>query len=152
MALVFGVSSISGAICQTSTTSEDTTLTVHYDDNVKKSLSLKEEAQIREVYGSNAEDYVLNRPQQLKDIKNILRNRIEIVDAGMKDLSSITRLSEVELFNDLVPNLTRDSNFDPQSFNPLKYKFNFYSRDITKYYWVDNTSFLIIIKSQYQQF
>ncbi len=151
MAIILGVISINGAIAQNKEAVLQSSQKVTYNDNITLPLSAKENAQIKEVYGVYSENDVMNRPQRLKDIKNILRNRVEVIDAGMKDLSGLPKLSEVELFNDLVSTMTRDLVFSPNDFNPLKYKFNFYSRDTTKYYWVDNTSFLIKIKPQHQQ-
>ncbi len=124
---------------------------VIYNDNVNEPLTVKELAQIKEVYGDNAEIDILSRPQRVKDIKNILRNRVEIFDAGDKDLSSLPKLSKVELFDDYIPSISRDFNFNPKNFNPLKYKFNFYSRNSSTYH-VDGTGYYIIIKSQHQQF
>lgn len=122
-----------------------------YNDNVNEPLTIKELAQIKEVYGKNAEADILSRPQRVKDIKNILRNRVEIFDAGDKDLSSLPKLSKVELFNEYENGISRDFNFNPTNFNPLKYKFNFYSRNSSTYH-VDGTGYYIIIKSQHQQF
>lgn len=120
-----------------------------YNDNVKDPLSIKELDQIKEVYGENSESDILSKPQRIKDVKNILRNRIEIFDAGDKDLSSLPKLSTVELFDDYIPSISRDFNFHPKNFNPLKYKFNFYSRNSSTYH-VDGTRYCIIIKSQHQ--
>ena len=122
---------------------------VNFGNTINEPLSVKELAQIQEVYGDTTQENVLNHPQRIKDIKNILRNRVEIVDAGMKDLSGLPKLSQVELFNDFVPNLNSDFNFNPNTFNPLKYKFNFYSRNGYIYH-VDNTSYYIRIKSQFE--
>lgn len=121
---------------------------VVFNENVNAPLSSSELAKIQAVYGENSE-VILERAQQVKDIKNILRNRVVIVDAGTKDLSSFPKLSQVALFNDFVPNLTRDLSFNPENFNPLKYKFDFYSRN-SNIYWVDNTTYYIEIKSQQQ--
>lgn len=120
-----------------------------YNENVEPSLTASEMVKIQDVYGDKTEAYVLSNSQRVKDIKNILRNRVDIVDAGPKDLSTLPKLSQVELLNDYVPNVTRDFNFTPENFNPLKYKFNFYSRN-SEIYWVDNTTYYIQIKSQYQ--
>ncbi len=122
---------------------------VVYDENVNDPLTSLELAKIHEVYGDNAEVYILNRAQRVKDIKNILRNRVRVVDAGTKDLSGLPKLSQVELFNDFIPSVRRDFPFSPENFNPLKYKFNFYSRN-SEIYWVDNTTYYIEIKSQHQ--
>lgn len=148
MVLVLSIFVYNNALSQTPTKQQPLTIVV-FDENVNESLTGQELAQIREVYGDKTEEYVLNHSQRVKDIKNILRNRVEIVDAGSKDLSGLPKLSQVKLFNDYVPNLIRDFSFNPKNFNPLKYKFNFYSRN-SEIYWVDNTTYYIEIKSQHQ--
>ena len=123
--------------------------TVTYNQNVNNPLTSSELAQVNEVYGSTANKNVLSKPQRLKDIKNILRNRVEIVNIpNARDQKPCTLLSEVPLMDYYVDNLQRDTNFNPQNFNPLKYLFNFYSYG-THMYRVDNTNYFIIIKSQH---
>jgi hypothetical protein len=145
--LMMSVFIYGNAISQSKTIQEPLTIVV-FGDNVDAPITLSELAKIQAVYGDNTED-ILNRDQHIKDIKNILRNRVVVFDAGTKDLSSLPKLSQVALFNDFVPNLTRDLSFSPENFNPLKYKFDFYSRN-SEIYWVDNTAYYIEIKSQHQ--
>jgi len=124
---------------------------VKYNDNVKAPLSVKELALIQEVYADKSDEYILSKPQRLKDVKNILRNRVSIKEYKNKDLSHFKSLSNVELFNNYNKNLKRDVFFNEDKFNPLKYRFDFYSRDKnTLTYRIDNTSYLVTIKSQYQ--
>ncbi|OIQ21633.1 hypothetical protein [Lacinutrix sp. MedPE-SW] len=124
---------------------------INYNENVNADLTKKELAFIKEVYADKANEYVLSKPQRIKDIKNILRNRISIVEHANKDLSSYKPLSSVKLFNNYNKTLTRDNVFNMETFNPLKYNFNFYTRDMsTITYRIDNTNYLINIKSQYQ--
>lgn len=123
---------------------------INYSNNVNKPLTDAELAMINEVYGDQTEEYVLNNSNFLKNIKNILRNRVEIMELENKDLSSFRTLSSVPLNNEFNKNLLRDNVFNPKTFNPLKYDFNFNSRDLIKYYRVDNTNYLIVIHSQYQ--
>jgi hypothetical protein len=123
---------------------------VVYNENVNDPLTEVEMTQIQAVYGDKTIEYVLSHAQRVKDIKNILRNRVEIFDAGDKDLSGLPKLSQVELLNDYVPSLKKDYYFNAENFNPLKYKFNFYSR-YSEIYWVDNTTYYIEIKSQHEQ-
>lgn len=124
---------------------------VVYNDNVDAPLTSNELRQITEVYGEHAEEDILSKPQRLKDTKHILRNRIEIIEAPGKDLSSFTNLSTVPLFNPYNKNLSRDVSFNASTFNPLKYQFNFYSREGSKTYRFDNSPYLITIKSQNPQ-
>jgi len=117
-----------------------------YNENVKLPLTAKERAQIIEVYGDSADKLVFNNPHQLKTIKHILRNRVEIkliTDQGSK--KPCPKISEVYLFDDFEA----EPKFNPNNFNPLKYDFNFYARGAAMYR-VDNTNYYIIIKSQFQ--
>ena len=124
---------------------------VKYNSNVNNPLSSSEMTMLREVYGDALEKDILSKPQRLKDIKNILRNRVEIVEiSNPSNQKKCTLLSEVPLFDVYVKTLKRDTFFNKSTFNPLKYYFKFYSRG-THLYRVDNTNYFIIIKSQHQR-
>nr|WP_321242981.1 hypothetical protein [uncultured Psychroserpens sp.] len=124
--------------------------TVNYNENVNSPLTNAELALINEVYGDTTTENILDIPQRLKDIKNILRNRVEIKNVpNISDQKPCTLLSEVPLMDYYVSSLQRDTNFNPQSFNPLKYLFNYNSYG-THMYRVDNTNYFIIIKSQHK--
>ncbi|WP_040278651.1 hypothetical protein [Psychroserpens damuponensis] len=124
--------------------------TVTYNTNVNSPLTPAELAFVNEVYGNTVNANVLDKPQRLKDIKNILRNRVEIKNVpNASDQKACTLLSEVSLMNYYVSGLQRDINFNPQNFNPLKYLFNYNSYG-THMYRVDNTNYFIIIKSQHK--
>ncbi len=124
---------------------------VKYNQNVNAALSSIERHQLEEVYGDKLQEYVLSRPNHLKAIKNILRNRVEILEfSNIQDQKECTLLSEVSLFNYYTPALKRDQIFNKSSFNPLKYNFSFYSRGAFMYR-VDNTNYFILIKSQHEQ-
>jgi hypothetical protein len=117
---------------------------------VNAPLTSAELGLITEVYGVTANDNILDKPQRLKDIKNILRNRVEIKEIPKaSDQKDCTLLSEVSLMDYYVVDLQRDTNFNPQNFNPLKYLFNYYSYG-THMYRVDDTNYFIIIKSQHK--
>ena len=121
-----------------------------FADNVNSPLTAKERSQIIEVYGDYANKYIFSKPHRLKSMKHLLRNRIVIkLISDENNKKPCTKLSEVELNDGFVSNLKRDESFDPNSFNPLKYNFEFYSR-AASIYQVDNTDYYIIIKSQYQ--
>lgn len=124
---------------------------VVYNDIVNNPLTNIELNQLKEVYGNHLEKDVLNRPQRLKDVKNILRNRVEIVEiSNPHDQKPCKLLSEVPLFDSYVNDLERDLYFNKNTFNPLKYMFEFYSKGGSMYQ-VDNTNYFIIIKSQYER-
>jgi len=122
---------------------------INYNKNVNTPLTSEELNQIQEVYGNKANEYVLSKPQRLRDVKNILRNRVKVVVfTNPKNQKECKTLSQVSLFNIYNKSLTRGV-FNKLNFNPLKYNFEFYSRG-TSMYRVDNTDYFIIIKSQYQ--
>ena len=123
---------------------------IQYKANVDSPLTSIERRQLEEVYGNKLNSYILSKPQRLKAIKNILRNRIEIVEfSDPRDQKESQLLSEVSLFNYYVPELKRDLVFNKNTFNPLKYNFSFYSRGASMYR-VDNTNYFILIKPQHQ--
>ena len=121
-----------------------------YGDNVKLPLTLKERNQILEVYGDFADKYVFSNPNMLKNIKQLLRNRIVIKQVFNENERKVCeKLSEVSLFNPYVKDLKRDDTFNPSTFNPLKYNFEFHALSASMFQ-VDNTNYYIIIKSQHQ--
>jgi hypothetical protein len=121
-----------------------------YNDNVNMPLTVKERNQIIEVYGESANKFVFSNPHRLKSIKHILRNRVVIkIITDEKNKKPCPKLSEVSVFDGFVRDLRRDETFSPNSFNPLKYNFQFYSRGAAMYE-VDSTNYFIIIKSQHQ--
>ncbi len=120
-----------------------------FDSNINKPLTTQEKAFINEVYGEYAQRAVYGNETQLKQIKQILRHRVVIEYHEKKDLSSLTPLSQVKLVNDINSNIRRDAVFNPKTFNPLKYDFNFFSRSRVTHYWVDNTQYLITILPQH---
>ena len=150
LAFIFSVLTINTSFSQ-SNQKQKPLKHVVYNDNVDAPLTANELEQITEVYGEHAEEDILSRPQRLKDVKNILRNRVEIIMITDKDLSSFTKLSSVALFNHYNKALNRNTSYNASTFNPLKYQFNFYSREGSKTYRFDNSPYLVIIKSQNPQ-
>ena len=122
---------------------------VQYDANVNAPFSPNELSQLNEVYGTSLDKEILSRPNRVLAMKNLLRNRILIENrSNPKDQKQCTLLSEVPLFDAFVSSLQRDSVFNIQEFNPLKYAFSFYSRGVHMYR-VDGTDFFILVKSQH---
>ena len=122
---------------------------IQYNTNVNAPFSVTELSQLNEVYGASLDKEILSRPNRVLAMKNLLRNRIVIENRSKpKDQKKCTLLSEVPLFDAFVSTLQRDSVFNPQEFNPLKYAFSFYSRG-EHMYRVDGTDYFIIVKSQH---
>jgi hypothetical protein len=120
---------------------------VVFKPNVNFPLNGEEKRMLTEVYGEALQNNVLDNPQRLKSIKNLLRNRIEILNLSnyAKDYKS---LSQVPLFNKYNTSLKKEA-FNKLEFNPLKYNFDFYAKQ-TQVFRVDNTDYYIVIKPQYQ--
>ena len=122
---------------------------IQYNTNVNAPFSVTELSQLNEVYGASLDKEILSRPNRVLAMKNLLRNRIVIENRSKpKDQKKCTLLSEVPLFDAFVSTLQRDSVFNSQEFNPLKYAFSFYSRG-EHMYRVDGTDYFIIVKSQH---
>ncbi len=115
------------------------------ESNKKSSVNV--DPRIIEVYGDQLQTLVLNDKDRFKALNDILFLRTSFVEEKFDPAEKYVKLSEVKLFNKYNPNLTRDSVFDKNTFNVLKYSFNLYSRDIQKYR-VDNTNYLIVFISQ----
>tara|TARA_B100000427_G_scaffold302003_1_gene285582 strand:+ start:144 stop:593 length:450 start_codon:yes stop_codon:yes gene_type:complete len=114
---------------------------VDFPENVNTELTSEENNMIEEAFGIDLKNKILSNHSRLMDIKDILRNRVELFDAKEKNISSIMTLSKVPLYDfRLLP-----KSFDPNNFNPLLYNFNFYSKE-TLVYRVENTSYLIFIQ------
>ena len=103
---------------------------------------------LTEVYQDKLEAYVLSKPQKVKNLKHLLRNRIVIKEiTNLKDDDKYTLLSEIELFDIYNKNLKRDASYNKATFNPLKYNLEFY-RIGSIIYKIDGTTYFIIIKPQ----
>jgi hypothetical protein len=118
--------------------------TTHYPSNIDLPFSKSELNKLEEVYDQNLKNKILDRPIRVKDIKDILRNRVYIYQENIKDLSNIGLLSELALFDIYNKKIIRPV-FDINNFNPLLYNFNFFSK-LKQTYRVDNTNYLIVIK------
>lgn len=121
--------------------------TVVFKPNVSFPLNGTEKKMLTEVYGESLKENILDSPQRLKSIKNILRNRVEVLSISnySKDYKL---LSQVPLFDKYNASLKREI-FNSSKFNPLKYSFDFYTKQ-TQVFRVDNTDYYVVIKSQYQ--
>lgn len=127
-------------------------ININYPDNVYEVLTEKEKTMIEEVYHLKTNEIVYKDESFLKDLKHLLRNRITIYkDDNPKTQKNGKNLSEVPLFDTYNKDLKRDTNFDINSFNPLKYKLDFFANG-TYVYRIDNTNYFIQITSQYRNF
>jgi hypothetical protein len=102
---------------------------------------------IREVYGTECEQIFKNDPERLIQLNDLLQNRVSIIISPNSFKDKYPKLSSVGLLNKYNPNLKRDAFFDASTFNVLKYDLNFFS-NASFFYRIDNTDYLIVIKSQ----
>ena len=139
----FVFSNIGALVAQNDFKKHDKWIT-HYPSNVEAPFLNDELKKLEEAYGQNLNDQILERPVRVKDIKDILRNRVDIYQENVKDVSTIPLLSNVPIF-DIYNSKLRRPIFKRNDFNPLLYNFNFFSKT-RQIYRVDNTNYLIVIK------
>jgi hypothetical protein len=120
---------------------------VDYPDNIRLPFTNLEIQKLKYIYGDQLKKYVLDKPSRVKDIKHILRNRVVIQNEDVKDISNYPLLSTVSIF-DVFNNSIQFPLFNKDNFNPLIYNFNFNSKT-RLIYRVDNTNYLIVIKSKF---
>lgn len=101
---------------------------------------------IQEVYGSYWNELVKVDSNRQKVLTDLLENRIEIMEEPYFEGEKYEKLSSVSLFKKYNSNLTKDTVFDPNTFNVLKYDINFFSQR-EQVYRVDGTNYIIYIKS-----
>ena len=107
------------------------------DKNVYAPFSEKERFYIKVAYGED----ILKKFKKIKaleiNIKNILRNRVQILNKKYAVNESFPKLSSISISN-------KSSGFNPNNFNPLLYDFDFDSKTV-QIYRVDGTDYIINI-------
>lgn len=101
---------------------------------------------IKEVYADET-SRILENETLLNFYSVLINERIQYITQPSMVDEKYTKLSEINLLNKNNPNLERDASFDPDTFNPLKYNFNFTSSG-KQLYRVDQTDYLILILPQ----
>lgn len=96
------------------------------------------------------EEVYLNCPQYQNDELNLRYsqnlNQVIFHSIPLGEHPNCPLLSSVGIKNKCNPGLTFSlDNFSPQTFNPLKYQFNYYSNE-SLYYRVDGLDYIIEIK------
>lgn len=102
---------------------------------------------IEEVYGA---EFTNNNPQAVLFFKNLLNERIELEYQNQVDPTKYTPISTLDVMNKYNTSLTPfDADaFTPESFNPLHYQINFTLTSTDQFFWLDNTSYVLIIRRQ----
>jgi hypothetical protein len=113
--------------------------------NVAKAQQIN--PKIQEVFLDKTQELVINDQARHDFLNDLLINRVKIIESALGTDEKYPLLSSVALLNKYNPSLTRDSNFNPETFNPLKYDLVF-SAKTPIVYRVDNTNYLIVIEPQ----
>lgn len=100
---------------------------------------------IREVFLDQSDTLVFESPSNRLALITGFLDRFEIGSKPEFSSKKFKLLSTVALNNKYNPALIRDVAVNPQTFNPLKYKFPM-SSDKVEMYRVDGTDFIIIIQ------
>ena len=86
---------------------------VNYSENCFLPFTDSEIAMLNDVFVDNLDTYVLDKPNRALDIKDILRNRVNIYKEEIKDISNYPLLSSVGLFNIFNNNETLNLLYEP---------------------------------------
>ncbi|WP_121667753.1 hypothetical protein [Mesonia aquimarina] len=106
--------------------------------------STKIDNYVEEAYGDKAQELIYDHPIRLKTIRDILLNRVLIVETSFEIPSTYKKLSSIEVLP-YNKNLQRNK-FNIETFNPLKYKIDFYNKKENQYIHIDGTQFYMIIE------
>ncbi len=104
---------------------------------------------IKQVYVNQGASQITPKTRKYSFMKTFFNELIQYVtyDPAKLQLLNYTKLSQIELFNDYNKGLPRDASFNPATFNPFKYKLDFYSNKV-QFIHVDNTNYVIVIQPQ----
>ena len=115
--------------------------------NIHNSIAQQINPKIQEVFGDKTQELVINDPERLAILTDLIENRVKIIESEVTSKEKYTNLSEAALVIKYNANLNRDEVFDPLNFNPLKYDLNILPKT-PAIYRVDNTNYLIVIQPQ----
>ena len=120
-----------------------------FNDNTSSEFTADELNKLTAVYGPALKNEILERPTRVLAIKEILRNRVVLKElTDPRSHKPCPMLSEVSVFDTFVTKLKRDVVFNPNTFNPLKYNFEFHKSGF-QMFRVDGSNYFIIIKPQH---
>jgi len=94
-----------------------------------------------------APPFFTNNAELRAAFTRLINERITYMRSPYQADEKYTLLSTCPLNDKDDPRMTRDTRFDADTFNPLKYKMNFFART-TQVYRFDGSDYLIIITPQ----
>ena len=110
---------------------------IELNDNVNNPLTEKEIIFIKTAMGEEAFNRIINFNALQKNIKDILRNRVQILSKRFYPSEKLQKLSS-------ITNSNSPQIFNKNNFNPLLYDFDFESFE-SQIYRVDGTDYIINI-------
>lgn len=99
---------------------------------------------IREAYADNY-DVVFNDQRRYNMIVDFFQNRLSYEMNSEYSAKMVSNITDLELSTKYNANQQRDLSFDIDTFNPLKYKFEF-SPQKSKIYKLGNTEYYMLVK------
>lgn len=104
---------------------------------------------LQEVYINDGQQFVAPDTDKYAFLRKMYEERIVYSQVAMADIEAkgYPLLSSLPLFSTYNDALVSDTNFNPQTFNPLKYNFHYHSR-VAQAFVVDGTNTVITIYPQ----
>ncbi len=104
---------------------------------------------INQVYTNSGKEQIAPTTRRYAFMQHFFNNRISYVvyDPEKLQVLNYTKLSQIQLFDTYNKGLQRDSSFNPETFNPFKYRLGFYGNK-KQFVHVDNTNYVIVIEPQ----
>ena len=102
---------------------------------------------ITEVYGKIDGDFFQGNTELYANFYKLLNERTKIEVMEYKSDEKFPKVSSFEILNKYNASLKHEDFQSIESFNPLKYKLEFFSKN-TKVYRIDNTNYILIIEPQ----
>lgn len=122
---------------------------VIFDANVDAPLTARERAMVNEAFGTYAQQYVFSQPHTEREIKDLLRNRVKIVQLQRAKyeneprFQNLPQLQNQALYDVYNPNIMRDMTYNASTFNILKYSINHHPTEEVTYQFGD--TFITIV-------
>lgn len=95
---------------------------------------------IDEVYGPN---YFAGNPDLEQFFHTLILERIHYKEVSIAEESKYRNVNDAPMMNKYNPSLQADAAYDPNTFNPLRYQLDFYSKT-TLIYRIDAMNIMII--------
>ena len=105
--------------------------------------SSRSAAFIAEVYNTSAAQFT---QEQMAWLHNKLE-RSAVRQMPPTPGEAYPKLSSLPLVNKFTPDMKKETSFDPQNINPLKYRINFFSKQ-DQVFRIDGTEFVLFVKAK----